>query len=452
MSAIFSLETVLLLLVWGITLLFIGELSLNWRKRFIWPKVSETTWKIGFTSIYLSVGALACFIVCLLLKAPWHAAFMIPIVLLGFLGWHILSYPLTVVRSDPPEVALLTFWGERQKVLLPEGEYKLLDFFPFKLSITPATAKTIPFDFVYERVPCKSDTGVDGKGVGAFVVVRVVGNIEADHMLDENDTRGDDANPSEGARRIINFLNKGGNDGLQNGIVVNWEQNGVLKTLHGVIGQGVREHAKAYTWEEYLALKAPLAATLIANMSTAIPRSLNSFKNDEGVIVKPDHQKFKVKDYVGLPRIADTPLVYVCKANGASEENKKEYQNRIIEMEFFLEMVREGGFSDVPDLGVQFTRFTIPEIEPTGEVKEAADRAAAETKQREQEVADTKAQIALAKLYIDESPDPKPTMEQALSYVRRRQNPGVTEIFIHGSSGPMTDAAAIFAEAKSSKG
>lgn len=443
MSALFSLETVLLLLVWGITLVFIGDLSLNWRARFIWPKVSETTWKIGFTSIYLSVGALACFIVSLfLLKASWHAAFMIPVILQGFLGWYILTYPMTVVRSDPPEVALLTFWGERQRILLSEGEYKLLGFFPFKLGITPATAKTIPFDFVFDKVPCRSDTSADGKGVGAFVTVRVVGNIEADHMLSEGDTRGDGANPSEGARRIINFLNKGGGDGLQDGIVVDWQQNGVLKTLEGVIGQGVREHAKAYVWEEYVTLKAPLAAALVTSMSTARPRELPRVG---GIVTKPDHQTFTMEEYMSYPEIRE-PLVYVCKANSTTDDGKQEHRNRVMDMEFFLEMVREGGFSDVPDLGVQFTRFTVPEIEPTGEVREAADKAAAETKQREQETADTNAEIALAKRYMEA--DEKLTLDAALSYVRLRRNAGTREMFIRGSNSPLTDAAAIFAEAK----
>lgn len=444
MSWIFSLETVLLLLVWSITLIFVGDLSLNWRKRFIWPKVSETTWQIAFTSIYLSLGALACFIVCLVfLKAPWHAAFMIPVILLGFLGWHILAYPLTIVKSEPAEVALLTFWGGRQLVLLPEGEYKLLDFFPFKLGITTATKRTIPIDFVFDSVPCKSETSEDGKGVGAFVVLRVVGNIEADHMLDEKDARENAANPTEGARRIINFLDKGGNNGIVNGVLTDWRQNDVLKTLNGIIGEDVREHAKSYTWEEYMGLKAPLAATLVARISTARPRKLP--RNADGVVEMPKPGKYKPDEYQNLP-IIDQPLVYVCKANNSSDEEKAERRNRIVEMEFFLDMIREGGFADVPDLGIQFTRFTIPEIEPVGAVKEAAEKAAAETKQREQEVADTDAEIALAGQYM--AKDPKMTLTEALSYVRLRRNTGTKEVFIRGSNSPLVDAAAIIADNK----
>jgi len=434
---------IMLATMWLLTLLYFSDLYFNYRKRFIWPTVSKTIWNMGYTCVGLSLGALVCFVVSLIyLKDPLPAALMIPLILLGYLGWYILTYPLTVVRSDPPEVAVLTFWTTRHQVLLPEGEYKLLKMFPFKLGIATATAETIPFDFRVLNVPCKSETGVDGRGVGAFVEVRVVGNIEADHMLSDEDTRGDDANPSEGARRIINFQNKGG-------------ATGVLRTLEGIIAEVVRKHAKGYTWEEYMGLQAPLAATLVASISTARPRKLERFMNDEGIIQKPNHHDPKAdnylsaEEYLKLP-VIDNPLVYVC-ACGQDADGKKERRNRIVEMEFFLEMVREGGFADVPDLGIQLTRLTVPEIEPTGEVKEAADRAAAEAKQREQEMADTRAQIAVAKLYIEESPEPKPTMEQALSYVRRRQNPGVTEIFIHGSSGPMTDAAAIFAESKRAK-
>ncbi|MDP2816317.1 MAG: hypothetical protein Q8O19_06535 [Rectinemataceae bacterium] len=431
---------ILLAIVWAIPLAYYSDLYFNYPKHFIWPKVSETSWNMGYLSVAFAFLALVCMgISVIVFKDPIPAALMIPPVLLGLFGWYILTYPLTVVRSDPPEVGVLTFWTTRYPVLLPEKEYKLLKFFPFNLGVAISTAETIPFDFTYENVPCKSDTGADGKGVGAFVTVRVVGNIDVDHMLDDKDARGNDANSSEGARRVINFQNKG-------------SAAGVLKTLDGVIGQGVREHALGYAWEEYLALKAALAATLLASISTARPRKLERFMNADGVIVKPNHHDpeaenyLSANDYLKLP-IIETPLVYVCSC-GPDENGKKERRNRIVEMEFFLEMVREGGFSDVPDLGVQFSRFNVPEIVPTGATKEAADKAAAEKKEREQETADTMAQIALAKLYINESPDPKPTMEQALSYVRRRQNPGVKEIFIHGSSRPLTDAAAIFADAK----
>lgn len=429
---------ILLALIWSIPLAYTGDLYFNWRKRFIWPQVSKTIWNMGYTCVALSIVALACFAVTrFYLNDPLPASLMIPIILLGFLGWYILAYPLTVVPSDPPEVGILTFWTTRHPVLLPEGEYKLLKMFPFKLGVSTATAETIPFDFRFQNVPCKSDTGADDKGVGAFVEVRVVGNIEADHMNDDNDTRGDKANSSEGARRIINFQNAGG-------------PQGVLKTLEGIIGQSVREHAKAYTWEEYVGLKAPLAATLVAGISTARPRKLERFMNADGLIIKPDHHNpdaenyLSVEDYLKLP-IIDEPLIYVC-ACGNDDDGKKERRNRIIEMEFFLEMVREGGFSDVPDLGIQFTRFTVPEIEPTGEVKEAAGKAAAEKKQREQEIADADAEIAVAKQYM--AADASLTLDQALSYVRRRRNPGAREIFIHGSSSPLTDAAAIFADTK----
>ena len=434
---------ILLIFVWAPTLYVVVDLCLNWRKKFILPKVSKTIWDIGYTCVALGLLALACFVTCLFLGAPLPAGLMIPVILLGLLGWKILAHPLTVVRSSPSEVALLTFWTTRHEVLLPEGEYKLLDFFPFKLGIVTATKKTIPVEFVFDSVPCKSETGADGKGVGAYVVVRVVGNIEADHMLDDKDTRGNAANPSEGARRIINFLDKGGNDGIVNGLLVNAEDNGVLKTLRGGIGEDVREHAQNYTWEEYTALKAPLAASLLARICNELPRQLP--RNADGLVVKPDRKKYTTAAYLALPEINE-PLAYVCRANNNSDEGKMERRNRIIEMDFFLDMVHEGGFADVPSLGIQFTHFYVPDIEPVGAVKEAANKAAAEKKQREQEVADTDAEIALARQYI--AADSKLTMQEALSYVRLRRNPAAKELFIHGSTSTLTDAAAVNAMAK----
>lgn len=449
MSLVSFAEAALLPTLWAGTAFYFVYLAIRWRKLLLSPDVGSATWGFGMALICIGVVSFLYFVSALVVFGqPWSAGLSIPLVLLGLMGWSVVAQPLTVVRSDPPEVAVLTFWTGRLKIPLPEGEYLLLTFFPFKLGVSPATAKALPLDFLFENVPCKSDTGEPGKpGVGAFVNVRVVGSIEVDHMMSDSDIRGTTANAIEGARRIINFQNRGGNDGLKDGNVVDWEKNGVLKVLHGVIGEGLREHAKGYTWEEYMALKAPLAATLVANISTARPRQLPV--NSEGIVVKPDHATFTYEQYEACP-IINEPLAYVCAAIGSDddEERKKRYRNRIVEMEFFLEMIREGGFADIPDLGIQLTRFTVPEIEPIDEVKTAANKAAAEKKQREQEIADTKAELALAQLYIDGSPEPKPTMNEALAFVRLRRNPGTQEIFIRGSSSSLTDAAAIVAAGK----
>jgi hypothetical protein len=447
--SLFSIS-VLLPFLWAGAAIYVANLAFNWRKLLLSPDVSATTWNAAMTFIGFGILGFLYFVCALAWwREPWHAALSIPLILLGFFGWYLATMPLTKVSSDPPEVGLLTFWGKRLEVILGESEYLLPTFWPFKIGVSTATAKTIIFDFSFNDVPCKSDTSENGKGgVGALVKVRVVGSIEADHMLDEKDSRGDKADPCEGARRVIKFLNKGGNDGLHNGDVTDWKQNGVLRVLEGVIGQGVREQAKGYTWEEYVALKAPLAATLIASISTARPRKLP--ENSEGVVTKPDHQTFTPAMYMRLP-VINEPLVYVCSANGSDEEGKKKYRNRITEMEFFLEMIREGGFADVPDLGIQFTRFTVPEIESTDAVKEATDKAAAEKKQREQQMADHKTQIDLAQLYVKAEVE-HPGTKDALLNVRLRENPGTTETIIRGSGSSLTDAAAIFADGNKKQG
>lgn len=428
-----TLQIVLLFCLWVGVGGYLAHLYLNWRKLFVAPGVSEATWQAAICFIIQGATGLVVAIFEVATGHPLLALIAAPTAFLLPVGMLVIEQGVTIIKAEPPHVGKLTFWGNRQEINLPEGEYLLPKFWPLRIDVIPVKVEAIPFEFNFENVPCKAADAAGSQGVGAFVRVKVVGAIEPDHSDEERDNK-DSLDHANGGRRITNYLNRGG-------------EEGVLKLINGIIGQEIREYALRYTWEQFMALKAPLAATLITLISDARPRELerdgDSIKTVEG----------KVEGYLeaGRYKIIDNPMEYIEDAR-----NDKERQNRVREMEIFLQALREGGFGDVPDLGVQFLRFTIPEIEPTGAVKEAADKAAAEKKQKEQESQDTDTEIALAQKYVDASKgtDDKPTMsfDEALEKVRLRRNPGTREIFIRGSAGQFTDAAAIISDGQAQKG
>lgn len=430
-----TLQIVLLVCLWVGVGGYLAHLYLSWRKLFVAPGVSEATWQAAICFIIQGTTGLIVAIFEVMTGHPLLALIAAPVALLLPVGLLVIEQGITIIKAEPPHVGKLTFWGNRQDINLPEGEYLLPKFWPLRIDVIQVKVEAISFEFNYENVPCKAAETSGSQGVGAFVRVKVVGALEPDHSDEERENK-DSLNGANGGRRITNYLNRGG-------------EEGVLKLINGIIGQEIREYALRYTWEQFMALKAPLAATLITLISDARPRRLR--RNGDSI----ETVEGKVEGYLepGRYDIIDNPMVYIDEAGS----NDKERQNRVREMEIFLQALREGGFGDVPDLGVQFLRFTIPEIEPTGAVKEAADKAAAEKKQKEQESQDTSTEIMLAEMYVDASrptPDGEPTMTftDALEKVRLRRNPGTREIIIRGSTGQFADAAAIMADSQAQKG
>ncbi len=116
----------------------------------------------------------------------------------------------------------------------------------------------------------------------------------------------------------------------------------------------------------------------------------------------------------------------------------------------FLSDMLQNGAGDVHDLGIKIRRFEVIAIDPEGKLEEDAELAAREVQQRRAETRDIETENKLADIYMSSSKgdDDKPTItrKEALEFVRLRRNPNSKEFIIRGSSGPMADAAAIFAE------
>lgn len=118
----------------------------------------------------------------------------------------------------------------------------------------------------------------------------------------------------------------------------------------------------------------------------------------------------------------------------------------------FLSDMLQNGEGDVHDLGIKIRRFEVIAVDPEGKLEEDAELAAREVQQRRAETRDIETENALADIYMNGSkgPDGKPTItrKEALEYVRLRRNPNSKETIIRGSSGPLSDAAAILSETR----
>jgi hypothetical protein len=414
--------------LWFIAIYIIAEIAATWRRLFISPGVSDTTWAYAMRFVIIGILGFLYAVTAYITGNLWHMGLSLPVLLFGVVGAMTINQGFTVIPAKPIHRGILTYWGERQEILLDEGEHLLPKFWPLNMGVILEEVEAIEFRFVYEGVPCK---GVPDQSdptkptIGATVTVEVVGAIQPDYDAEEMDEESHEMK-SVGAKRLINYQNRGGKDTI-------------LTLLKGIIGQELREYSPDYFWEEFVRLKAPMAATLVSDLSVDRPRRLREM----GAEIPDGVMKTDAKGYRGNQEIDVDPMEYIREAEGDVKESKRRHR----EMEAYLYQLRENGFGAIPDLGVQFLRFSIPAIEPEGAVKEANDKAAAEKKQREQEEQDADAEIAVAKKYLAADESGTMTLDRALQ--RRAINRGLAkEIILSGERAPLSDAAALNALGK----
>lgn len=336
---------------------------------------------------------------------------------IGAIGALMIAFGFVRVPEDPPHKGILTFWNRRIRVLIPEGTHLLAPYFPFMVGVNPVKVERMNRNFTYEDVRCRANTGSDTAAAGAAVTVEVAITIEPDA---DGLHGGEDVD----ADRIIKYLNSGG-------------EEGVKKILCDIIGEETRVFASDYTWEEFVFLKAPLAASLLMMVSDA---KLRTLPRTDGKIAEEDFAIAPDK-YRLLPTI-DEPLRYIHAAP------KDDLHNRQREMEVFLRIVRENGVGDVVDLGIQITRLNVVRIEPSSALGADAELSAREDAQRRAERKDFDTELELARAYIADATSRGETLslERALELVRI--NRGRAKETIVRSGNPLVDAAAIFTNNK----
>lgn len=449
-------DTILLIALWVVVAGYLGLITSMRKTIFGHENVTQSVFQVAVILAALGTIGAAAAALFALRGALWHAILALPLIVPFFLGIKVLARPLLEVKSNPPQKGILEVWGTRILKLLNEAKYRDADFWPFNVKINPIWVGTIPFRFAYKDVPCKAEKiQGDGAGVGALVDIEIVGVIQPDHQMNI----GDDKGTEEGAKRIVAWMDNHGNDLYGDDGTPKREvkegtdrTNPIMASLDSAIGQELRKIAIQHTWETLAGIKVAIAASLVALVSGARPRKL---PRTDGKLNLADFKKLTPEQYMEDAdyETIDDPVAYIQEK--LEEGDRTELELRLKELQFFSQMLTKTGMGDVAHMGFQINVLNAPNVDPTGDVKAATNRAAAELKDREGEDAQVETRELQAERLLKRCGVDKPTPEQmawALSEVRRNLNPenATQETFVHGSGGPIIDAAAMIAGAKRS--
>lgn len=124
------------------------------------------------------------------------------------------------------------------------------------------------------------------------------------------------------------------------------------------------------------------------------------------------------------------------------EEHGKENPTKE-ELKQFIKTTLQNGVSDIWDLGVTIRRLNVEKVEPEGELKGDAERAARERQQRTAEESETDTVVVLMEKYRKKFPNLSDT--EILNAVQTERGKA-SRIIVDGSGGDMSKAAAIFTQ------
>jgi hypothetical protein len=363
-------------------------------------QVSESLWDV----VYGLIGGGALLVLCAAYGAwQWDTSYWYMYLGCAVLGVGSISAGLLMIENDqvvipanPPYKAILSIWGKRLRVLIPEKKAMRFPRWPLNIDYVLVPFKRENFDFEFESIVCSSttDEGADGTKravAGGSVSVKVSLTIGPD---------------GDSAESVIKFLNNGGIDGIRT----------ILKDQ---VSQSVREIASRYDWETFTFMKDPLTVMLLIRIADIDLHQLS--RTAEGLIL-PEMFRLKKDEYRDegrFPRIED-PVDYLFPnySPEKSAAQKTVDEKRIDqEIQVFLKIAREACFADVLDLGIEIFRINVTHIEASAALKAAADAVAREVKERDSEGRDTKTNVELANMYVAASGGSM-TFEKALEQVQ----------------------------------
>lgn len=300
----------------------------------------------------------------------------------------------TIPAVAPASFALLTFWGMRFPVVAREGKKLLAPYPPFYINLIPISVEQQNLDFVFRHIRCRLEEKDEGKGVvnprsgGAVMIEVSLTMVPDDSRFDEYIIAGG-ATPSKTATTETSTVNH--------------------DIVHDMLGEALRQEGGRRTWErmtfsqEWLTV---MLITLLTGHSSGVENPLETEDQDE---------------------------------RNKRTKALKEFQKR------FLEGAFGNGVADIHGLGGRIRRINVVRVEPDGDLAKAAERAAIEQQERQAEMTETDAVIAMAKQYQNGSEDangnPTLSYEEALKAARIERRKA-SEIIVR-SNNPLIDAAAL---------
>lgn len=400
-------------------------------KKFLVNKhVSARLWILAGGLIALG----AFFLFVTLDKSNMNALAGVLFAALG-IGLIRIGYPVNV-PTDPPNIALLTYYGERQPIILDSGDHLLPSVWPFELGKIDIPIERINYEFEFDAT-CKStpDPENPNSRVGGKVIVKIELTIEPDYHAEGKN------HEDLGPQRMFDYLNSG-------------RIPGVKSILEGMIKEAVRDTALRYTWEQFIFLKLPLSAqlvTMVADTRVAKLRDENGKVLSATQLAERGITPENYDSRNDLERIDDA-LEYFEEAStglpsGASEKERKAAQHEVEkEFLFFLQVAVANGVGDVRGLGVKITRLNIARITGDSAMIEAANKAAAEDQERIAENKDGATELGLAMKLVELSKKDggiPMSLDAAINHVQVRRGLAKKTVVI-SSGNPILDAAALF--------
>lgn len=396
------------------------------KKFLVSEHVSSRLWALAF--ILIALGAFFLFV------ALTKNMNFLPGVLFTALGLGLIriGYPVNV-PTDPPNIALLTYYGERQPIILASGDHLLPSVWPFELGKIDIPIERVNYEFEFDAT-CKStpDPENPNSRVGGKVIVKIELTIEPDYHAEGKDRE------DLGPQRMFEFLKSG-------------RMPGVKSILEGMIKEAVRDTALGYTWEEFIFLKLPLSAqlvTMVADTRVAkLPRDeKNKVLSVERLAHELDITPENYDSKPGLERIEDALEYYAEAATNASDAERKAAMREVEkEFQFFLQVAVASGVGDVRGLGVKITRLNIARITGDPAMTEAANKAAAEDQERIAENKDGATELELAMKLVEQAKASgiPMSLDTAINHVQVRRGLAKKAVVI-SSGNPVLDAAAWF--------
>ncbi len=307
-------------------------------------------------------------------------------VLLLVLGWTQYSAGKKQISARPPQMGVVTYWGEKQVIggsvaVVSEGVYLTMPYWPFYIDLLPIDVGKINKDDVPIRdIICKSPSNSEQ---GGKVMPGAGGRISAFFSYTF----------TPDPKRMKEYIDSK-------------EERGVTEILENQISETIRQKGRVMTWEEFQFSGDRLTAEIVVRLSGDKPIKL---KRDQD-----NHDLVWVNPSTGKPE-EETPPVKL-EINDALDG----------EITYFLEQKVRGNssYADVQDLGVIIHRANVEKFELGESLKKAAEKMAEEEQERRGEVYETETELQQAQLMFDaykKAGTPK-TLEDCLLEVRRRKS------------------------------
>jgi len=335
---------------------------------------------ISFLSLLIIGGAFVTWA-----SSWWGLIFLI-------LGIILLFKSFKKIPSRPPNIGLVTIWGERKKWTKKEGWNLIAPYFPFIYDVTLIEVTKKNEDFIFEKVRCvisknvKTDEEEVKEGKEISTNIRSGGSVKVVVSITWIPDKA----------KLIAYTESGG-------------EGGVRRIISDKMAEVIRQMGRNHTWEQLTFATDVMSANLIISIV-----GVTNIKKKMG---NPDDWTYGNKL---IDEISDEDL-----------ENAVEY----------LQKSLTNGVADAHDLGIKIQRLNIKQVDPEGELQKDAEKSAIEVQQRRAEVFELATEIELAQSLqksYNVANTPK-TLEECILEVRRRKT-------IREGHGKIIDIAGISPE------